>query len=239
MLARALYDWQQQSFDPAADPYYAGQDVWDSDLDKSEVLTGAKAAEWNAKFEAFCAAHSDQFDPVPPELPMGAFCIAELDSPSFEDFAAAVVAPTRALFDCLGWTRILMIGISRAAYLEQENEAPEVAAAENRLLAAGLSRDYAGAIAADPDTAAQFLANFFWIARCNAAAPYLYVSAPAASTLLVLCKYGNYHVETYTGGEAPEVEAALLEAGFTLASDGICEERFSETGAIADRKLPV
>jgi len=239
VLARVLYDWQRGSFDPAADPYYAGQQVWDSDIDGPAVLTEEKAAEWNADFEAFCATQTDRFDATPPDIAKGAFCVAEFISASFEDFARSIAAPTAALFERLGWNRVLMIGFSRTPYLDQHNDAPDIAAAEDRLLAAGLSRDYEGAISADPSSAAKFLADYFWIARCNAGAPYLYVSAPGASTLLVPCKYANYHVETYTGEDAPEIEAALRQAGFTLAPDGICDDRFSDTGAIPDRKLPI
>ena len=239
VLARALYDWQQSAFDPAEDPYYAGQDVWDSGIDGPAVLTAEQAAEWNANFEAFCAEKTDSFDPVPPNLPKGAFCVAEFLSASFEEFVSSVAVPTGALFDLLGWDRVMMIGFTRTPYLDQDNDAAQVAAAENRLLATGLTRDYSGAMSADPESAAKFLAEYFWIARCNASAPYLWVSAPGASTLLMPCQYANYHVETYTSGDAREIEAALQQAGFTLAPDGICEERFSDSGAIADRKLQI
>jgi len=239
VLARALYDWQKSAFDPTEDPYYAGQDVWDSDIDGPAFLTEEKAAEWNSDFEAFCADKTDRFDPVPPSLQKGAYCVAELNCASFEEFAGSIAAPTVALFESLSWDRIIMVGFSRTPYLDQDNDAAQVAAAEDRLLATGLSRDYSGAISAEPESAAKFLADYFWIARCNASAPYLYVSAPGASTLLVPCKHANYHVETYAGGDAPEIEAALQQAGFTLAPDGVCDEYFSDSGEIPDRKLQI
>ena len=237
VLARALYDWQSMCFDPLQDPYFAGQEVWDSDTDRELTLTEAKAAEWNAEFEAFCAAQSDRFDPVPPALPKAGFAVAEYLSPSFDAFAGSIAAPTRRLFGCLGWAQVTMIGASRTPYLEQINDAPGVVDAEQRLLKAGLTRDYCGAISADPENAAQFLAKYFWLARCNAAAPNLYVTAPGATVLLLPCKYGNYHAETYS--DTPTIEALLHKSGFTLAPDGICEERFSETGAIPGRRLPI
>jgi len=239
VLARALYDWQQSAFDPGEDPYYAGQAVWDSDIDGPAVLTAEKAAEWNADFEAFCAEKTDCFDPVPPNLLKGTFCVAEFPSASFDEFVGSVALRTATLFERLGWDRVMMIGFTRTPYLDQGNDAAEVAAAENRLLAMGLSRDYSDAISADPESAAEFLSDYFWIARCNASAPYLYVSAPDAPTLLVPCKHGNYHVETYDGREASAIETALRQAGFTLAPDGICEERFSESGEIPGRKLQI
>lgn len=237
VLARALYDWQSSAFDPLQDPYHAGQEVWDTDTDSALTLTEDKAAEWNAEFEAFCAAQCDRFDPVPPKLPKAKLSIAEYLSPSFEAFVSGVVAPTQAFFDALGWVQVAMISASRAPYLEQANDAPGVVDAERRLLNAGLTRDYYGAISADPENAAQFLADYFWIARCNAASPDLYVTAPGATVLLVPCKYGNYQVETYA--KPAETEAALIASGFTLAPEGICEERFSETGAIPGRRLPL
>jgi len=236
VLARALYDWQKQAFDPTEDPFLEGQEAWGSDADAPITLTAEQAAEWNANTEAFFAAWSDRFDPEPPPLPGPLhYGVAEYICPDFESFAAAIAAPTEALFRALGWDRVLMVGFSRAPYLEQRNDMPAVAAAEARLQAAGLSRDYAGAMAGDAADAARFLADYFWLARCNAGAPYLYVSAPGAATLLVPCKYGNYHVESY----GTCADAALEAAGFTLAPEGLCREVFSESGAIPGRQMPL
>lgn len=239
VLARALYDWQQATFDPLGERYHAGQTVWDSNMDCLSVLTEESADALNAEAEVYRIEKTDPFDPVPPHLPNGTFCIAEFLSTSFEAFVSSVAIPTEALFDRLGWDHIMMAGFTRSPFLDGCNNAAMVVAAKERLQAAGLALDYSGAISASPEHAAKFLAEYFWIARCNASAPYLYVSAPNASTLLVPCKYGNYHVETYAAAEAAAIKTALRDAGFTLAADGVCEERYSKSGKIPARKLQI
>ncbi|MEM6667181.1 MAG: hypothetical protein AAF638_12355 [Pseudomonadota bacterium] len=238
-LAHMVHDWQRDVFhrDPE-DTYAQGDEVWlDLDAPAAVAITSQQAEELNREEAEYLARLRDRFDPPPPDYPDKATLIAELDAPSMAAFVDAIGRAMAALSAAMSWGNLTVLPMSRAPILIQENDAPQVAAAEVALLDMGLTRDFEGAMDAPAEKMAGAFGPLFWIARCNASAPSIALGAAGSSIAGMLCKYGNIHFYVCDPADMPGFVQALAACGFLVPEDGLCRERFSETGVIDNRQI--
>lgn len=240
VLARHIYEWQTNSYDPVENSYEAGEKVFlEIDDDEPAILTAKQAAELNKDYEDYCKKECDPFDPPPPEIGRGEFFIAELECQSFEEFIEKIGTRIEKVCHSMEWDRLLMISGSRIPYLAQENDYPPVERAKGKLISLGLEPEFTGALILQSPSVGEFFSQLFWIARCNAEAPYISFSAPGSAVVGTLCKYGNIHFDTYCEKENSRLLEAVKKNGFNVPDDGYCEEKFSETGALDGRRITV
>lgn len=240
LLARHIYDWQEASFNAQDNYVEAGEDVWlDIDDAAPTTLTAEQAAQFNASQDDYCQALRDEFAVAPAKLSSSRLIIAELSAASFETFVQMIGERLQRLFEAMGYEEIFVLSDSKTPYLEQENDFPDVKAAEEKLMALGLTRDFSGGIGLPPTSVPELFSALFWIARCNASAPYILFSGKGALSIGTLCKYGNIHFDVYDEAEQTRLETVLIESGFHIAEDGVCVEKFSETSAITGRRIQI
>ncbi len=240
VLARYVYDFQKSSFDPLAEVFVPGEKVYISLEDEvPQTLTVEQAKQLNAEYAAECARLSDQFAPVPEPLDFQGLVIGEVEAADFHGFARKVGGCLDRLTEVMGWGELALLPISKVPFLFQDNDYEPVARASEMLKEAGIEADYSGGVVLSSQDMGSFLEALFWIVRCNAAAPYFCFAGAKSSLVGVLCKYGNIHFECYEHSEKQRLVEQLAHAGFVVSVDGICEERFSESGAIKGRRLPL
>ncbi|MCB1493567.1 MAG: hypothetical protein KDJ77_17515 [Rhodobiaceae bacterium] len=236
-LAWHIRDWQSQAFDLDEHRYAAGEDVWlDIDADAPVTLTAAQAEELNRQTEAEFAELLDP-DPGLPPFERARFLVGELDAASMEAFTSAIGDAVLRLCAAMGWERLSVLPMVRASIIVQDNDFADADAATRTLADTGLTKDFSGAISGPAKDVAPLFGPLFWIARCNACAPYICFGAPGSATVGTLCQYANIHFDVYDTAEADALADALVASGFDVPDDGICGERFSETGAIEGRRL--
>jgi hypothetical protein len=112
------------------------------------------------------------------------------------------------------------------------------AARDFRAMGAGESFD--GGIrvdAADAADAAAVFAPLLWSVRMDMGYGFVYIAPDGLPFLASLCQYANLHVDVYSRGVAAAIRGAARAAGFEEWTDGMCDERFADAGAIAGRSL--
>lgn len=237
-LAWHIFDWQKHTYDPAELLVEAGDKMYlELSDEEPTILTEKQAETENRHAISYCETMRDPFETAPPQLKRYEIVIAELAVDELDVFMARIGSKLKALCDHMNWREIHIISDSRSAYLEQDNDYPPVKQAEKKLNGMGLEHGYSGGIILDSASIEAFFSHIFWVVRCNASAPYINFCAQGSRIAGVLCKYGNVHFEPYCEREKALLLEAMAETGFEEAEDGLCEERFSEDGAMTGRKI--
>ncbi|MBN9673204.1 hypothetical protein [Roseibium aggregatum] len=239
VLAAHLRNWQDQTYDPANLEYREGDSViFDLETDEAVSISAEQAAELNAENEAELAELKDDFSNIRlPALEKPELLVATTDAMSMDDFSNGIGPAFLAFAREMGWTEFAFVSDCRRPILSQDNDYPPVEAAEKTLLRAGLSKSGDDGYLADAEAFAALLGPLFYIARCNACAPYILFSAKGASAVGTLCKYANIHLDCYDEDETNRIDAGLEAAGMELLPDGHCHEKFSDDGAISGRRI--
>lgn len=235
-LARHVLDWQSDALDPAADRYAPGDEVFmELEDEEATVLSAALADQLNHEHDAHLAALRDVFRGPLPDGKSTAFTIAEPPGATPEQSAAMAGPAFGALCEALGCDEIAILPMTRTPILVQQNE--HSAAAHRTLEELGLTSDFDGAVTGAPGAIAPLVEPLFRIARCDACAPYIVFGMKGSAIAGALCKYVNFHFDSYNEGDADRLSDALTGCGFAVPEDGVCRERFSKTGAIEGRRL--
>lgn len=235
-LAHHVHAWQSQALDPSADRFEPGDQVFlELDDEDATVLTEALADQLNRKHEAQLAALRDDFRGPLPDGKSITFTVAEPPGATPEHSAAMAGPALSDLCRALECDEVAILPMTRRPILVQRNKASETA--HETLQALGLKPDFDGAMIGAPDDITPFVGPLFRIARCNASAPYIAFGMKGLAVAGAFCKHVNFHFDSYDRGDADRLSHALAGCGFAVPDDGICSERFSETGAIEGRRL--
>ncbi|WP_298963996.1 hypothetical protein [uncultured Roseibium sp.] len=237
-LAIALKNWQHETYRLEDLTYEAGEEVFlNLDDEEPTVLSESKARELNREAEEELANLKDPFeDDIPLSSPLTTL-IVDQSAPSFEDFTKQIGKACSLLAKELDWSEFAIISDCRRSILSQENDHPPVQAAQEKLAGFGLTAETPNGLVVDRQGLEAIVGDLFWIARCNASAPYTLVSAKGSSTVATLCKYGNFHFDFYTEEAERAFEKAVPPSGLSIVADGMCYERFTSDGSISGRAL--
>lgn len=239
-LSSAVHTWQEQTYCLQNVLFRPGEAVWlDDDDDAPTELSAEMAEKLNSETEEEFAALKDVFGPETHLSRPEDTLIVEMTAGTFDDFTANVGRSFSRLADAMHWEEFALISDCRRPILAQDNDFPPVRQAEDRLLHLGFTKTDANGFVADTEGLSAILGNLFWIARCNASAPYILISPGESATVATLCKYGNFHVDFYRMEERARFESKLPQSGLEIEMDGICRERFSDDGAISGRMLQI
>lgn len=238
VLARHVFDWQDECYNPSEALYEAGESVHMQRGDAVvTILTKEMADEINKETEEKFSALRDSFDPLPPKIKSGGQLYAELPYNDINVFVEELGNHVKRLFQSMGWDRALLISYEKTPYLVQENDYPPADQATKKLIALGMKPDFTGGVILDLSSMQEFCSHIFWIVRCNAMAPHISFAAPNSATVGSFCKYGNIHFEVYDEEENKRFLQALKKNKFTLPEDGMCNESFSDTSKLEGRKI--
>lgn len=225
-LAAAVHSFQL-SCDPSDDPFEVGQEViMELGDDEAVTLDAALCEKLNREMMENYQAQCDRFDAPPGKYKPEGFHIAFADGNDIDELLENNARAWLRLSEEMGWGPTALAGCLVEPWLQQENDYPPMAAAHERLNALGLANDYKGGIIAEGEELRVLLTDLFAVARYNASAPYTYLAAEGADTVAILCKYGNYHLETCSTEAIEPLEAALPAAGLDIEPDGMCYEPF-------------
>jgi len=235
-LARQVLDWQRDALDPAADRYEPGDEVFmELDDEEATVLTAALAEQLNRERDTQLTALRDDFRGLLPEGKSTAFTIAEPPGATPEQSAEMAGPAFNALCRALGCDEVAIMPMTRTPILVQQNQ--HSAAAHRTLEGLGLQPDFDGAMIGARDAIDPLVGALFRIARCDACAPYIVFGMKGPAIAGAFCKYINFHFDSYDERDGDRLLEALANCGFAVPEDGVCQERFSETGAIGGRRL--
>ena len=235
-LASAIRVWQLALYDPQQ-LFAPGDRVWLDSADAGPaILDTASAERLNRETIEQIEALVDPGEAWPPELPpCGVELVAEPDCANMRGLGAAMKRHLRALAAASGMREVLVAPLVRMSVLNPQNRHPPVARAMARLRDEGFDTT-GGLVAIGPvEVVADLLGSLFWVARCNASAPQLFIGAPGSDWSAQLCRYANLHFTPC--GERDALAVLLRRSGFVLPPDGQCSERFSRRAAVAGRRL--
>lgn len=237
-LASWVASWQEQCYVIEEHLLTEGDTIYlDTDDDEPSILTAEQARALNAETRDAFTQLRDQF-PIPPDKPQtGATIIAEPDCRSMRGIGGVMKRHMTALAAELDVGELIILPDVRASILCQENDHPPVARASAVLEAAGFAKSEDMAAIGPVDAMVEYFGSLFWIARCNASAPYIVVGAPALPLVGELCKHGNVHFTAMD--QRRKMIGALKKSGFRLPLDNLCRERFSRHAAISGRRIDI
>ncbi|QFT29238.1 hypothetical protein FIV00_01955 [Labrenzia sp. THAF82] len=237
-LAIALKNWQHETYRLEDLTFEAGEEVFlEIDDEEPTVLSESKARELNLEAEEELANLKDSFrDDIPLLSPLTTL-IVDKSAASFEDFTKQIGKACSLLARELDWSEFAIISDCRRSILSQDNDHPPVRAAQKKLAEFGLTATAPDGLVVDRQGLEAIIGDLFWIARCNASAPYTFVSAKGSSTVATLCKYGNFHFDFYAEDAERVFEMAVPPAGLSIVPDGMCYERFTHDSSISGRAL--
>ena len=236
-LAAAVHAFQR-SCDPSDDPFEVGQEVYLELTDDEPVtLDAALCEKLNRETMEEYQARCDQFDAPPGKYKPDGFHIAFAYGGDIVELLENNAGAWLRLTEKMGWGPTAFVGCFVEPWLGQRNDYPPMLAAHNRLTELGLSDDYRGGIIADGKELQVLVRDLFAVARYNASAPYTYLAAQGADTIAMLCKYGNYHLETCGKPGVQKLEQALPKAGLEIEPDGMCHEPFGDDDLLEGRRL--
>jgi len=217
--------------------YAEGEGIYLVEEKKSVVLTAQMAEEMNAKTREEFARLLDPF-PEPPAGPADdREIIAEPDCRSIRGIGGAMKRHMIRLAAELGADELIVLPNVRESILCQSNDYPPVARATAVLEAAGFAQPEGMAAIGPVEVIAELLGPLFWIAVCNASAPYIVVGAPGMPLAGWLCKFGNVHFMAME--KRRKMTEALKRSGFRLPPDGMCDFRFSRYSGFAGRRIDI
>lgn len=234
-VAAFLADWQRSHFVLEEHLVEEGTEVWIDDEEGAKALTAEDAAKWNDDIRQDFDAWLDPLDvPAHSAVPQEEI-IAEPDCRSMRGIGGATKRHMSNLAKELGAMELMVMPTVRCSILCQENDHPPVRRATEKLAATGFDRSDRMVAVGPTETVAKLLGSLFWIARCNASAPYILLSMPGAPLTGILCKYGNIHFTALDRRE--EMIGALERSGFLLPRDGMCKVRFQSGSGLSGRKI--
>ncbi len=237
-LARVLYEFQKSSFGEEETLYEVGEQVYlELEDEEPTTLTAEQVQSLNKEYEDSCASMCDVFADEPERVVFSGQVIAELEAADFSQFCKQIGPQLENLCVAMAWERLLVLPFCKSAYLVQENDSPPLQVAETALLNLGIERDYCDGLVLEGEMISYFFSLIFWIVRCNASAPYICFAAPGSPLIGTLCKYGNIHFDCYGQEGYRQLLEGVNKTGFVVAEEGVCVERFSDTGAIEGRRL--
>lgn len=240
LLAGALKHWQRDTYRLDELLFEPGEEVWlEADDEAPTVLSESMAEKLNRETEADILGLLDPFTNATPGSKPAGTLIAEMQAPSFEDFTGRIGPAFGEFAIDMQWQDFAVISDCRRPILAQDNDYPQVQAAEERLKRAGLSKSSPVGYRADAAGLSSILGDLFWIARCNASAPYILVAPRGTSVVAWLCKYGNFHFDFFDAAEKTQIEKGLQRSSLDIEPDNMCYERFSEDGAMPGRKIEI
>lgn len=123
-------------------------------------------------------------------------------------------------------------------WLSQENDFEPVIKASNYLREIGTNEEFSGAYKLSGDDLAEFVANLFWIIRCNASLPYCWFSTESHYFIGDLCQYGNLHFHTYSEEIKIQLES-FAKQNSLIEIDGCIEGFISDGGGIEGRQIVI
>ncbi len=120
-------------------------------------------------------------------------------------------------------------------WLSQENDFAPVIKASNYLREIGTNEEFSGAYKLSGDELAEFVANLFWIIRCNASLPYCWFSTESHQFIGDVCKHGNLHFHTYSEEVKIQLESFAKQNSLIEIDD--CVEGFIGDSGIEGRQI--
>lgn len=238
VLARYVFEMQQARLDGALRHYQAGDAVMlRAGNAAATVLSGEDAQRLNEQEIESCRPLLDDFDAAPTEVAFSGLVIGELAVPDWDEFCQQVGGHLSALWQALGAKRLVVLPDVRQPFLggcDSREQNKELMAG---LLSMGLSGEYDAAIEPEASETSALFSWLFQLVRYNVAAPSLLITGENVPIIGVLCHYGNIHFECFDQPYQQRLEAALIKAGFEIAPDAVCRERFSRDGKIEGRSL--
>lgn len=120
-------------------------------------------------------------------------------------------------------------------WLSQENDFEPVIKASNYLREIGTNEEFSGAYKLSGDELAEFVANLFWIIRCNASLPYCWFSTESHQFIGDVFKHGNLHFHTYSEEIKKQLESFAKQNSLIEIDD--CVEGFTGDGGIEGRQI--
>lgn len=224
----------------AGPPFKAGDHVWlDIKADAPVRIDAATADRLNDDAVSAHQATCDDFSDPFAGAGVGAslhHCVAAHAGVGLDAVLAGNGRGWHRLVNDSDWGATLVLPAFDRPILDQDNDFPAMVAAQQRLTALGIERSFSGGLLVSGDDVVSVLADLFRVARFNAAAPQIYISAERAPLVAVLCKSANFHFSV--AGSLSEITfyGQLERSGLAVFEDGVCTERFSGGGAIEGRR---
>jgi len=134
-------------------------------------------------------------------------------------------------------TELIFILDYDVPWLEQKNDFKPVQKALSYLKEIGVTKEFNGAFKFKGERLAEFIANLFWIVRCNASLPYCWFSADKNDFVGNICQYGNIHLHTYSKEMKNKLEIFASDNFLVKIDD--CIEAFSTDGEIDGRQIVI
>ncbi len=173
----------------------------------------------------------------------GSTLLLQCRTPTLAEFPSTLGQVTARLMDALGIESLLAVMMVRCSWLAQRNDyAPVKAALERIEQWLGSECDFEGGLLADRASMTELLETIFWLSRCCASLPDIYLAPPKEAFAFSVCKHGVLHLEPYSSSQRILLCGESSKLGFRLLTRGSsCDDSFSdiEGPAIPGRKIEV
>ena len=108
---------------------------------------------------------------------------------------------------------LIILGVQNTPWGSQQNDYSPVKTALE-YLKQRIDKDFNGGFLLNGNPLIEFIPHLFWLVRCNAVLPLIYMSFPNSKTVISLCKYGVMHFDFYDQSEKLEVLQILSNLNF-------------------------
>lgn len=136
------------------------------------------------------------------------------------------------------WDELTFVLENNRPWQMQQNDYSYVKNALNYLRSKGVDENYRGAITVAGEDVPEMLLSVFWLGRCNASLPSIYITAPGSKVVLHICKYGLLHFDCYCENDMAALKKYLGCDKSKLDSQK-CYEYLEDDGCITGREIIV
>jgi hypothetical protein len=187
--------------------------------------------------------YAEKCDPVQPDpaIRWAESLILYLPTRDLDETARELGPALGRMLAPLGGRSLTLLHAMRTGRWPVPREEPAVLAdAADAFRAMGAGESFDGGIrvdSADAADVAAVIAPLLWSVRMDMGYGFVYIAPDGLPFLASLCQYANLHVDVYSRGVAAAIRDAARAAGFEEWTDGMCDERFADGGAIKGRSL--
>ena len=181
-------------------------------------------------------------DPVQPDPAIGwaESLILYLPTRDLDRTARELGPALGRLLAPLGGCSPTLLHAMRSGRWPTPREDPAVLAdAASSFRAMGADERFDGGIRVVAADAAAVLAPLLWSVRMDMGYGLVFIAPDGLPFVASLCQYANLHVDVYSAEVASRIREASRAAGFAEWTDGMCDERFADGGAIEGRGLRI
>jgi len=164
--------------------------------------------------------------------------ILTIPSKSFKGHIKTLCIALSELTKGLGYDTLIFLGDTERAWLYQDNDYKPVKGAQQYLIDNKIGKRFNGALQIDLSELPTFVKHLAWLARCNAALPYIHFTDTRQNIIGSICKYGNLHIDTLNE-KTDKLFKILIDKTPLRYLDGNCYNQFGKTSAIAGRQTVV